>query len=569
MNNNYNSCVEGCDLPSTPNDIKILLKNIKKEVDSLVKETEVKLLLHDGKLAEMCKYIKDNLSNSIRCMLDDMNNSGELDKIITDSILNELELIKHNTNIFVNVKSYGVVGDGITDDTIAIQTLLDTNPFSTIYFPKGNYKISSPIKTNASNDHKQNIELDKMAKIYTDKNLECLFELGGKGTNTEYIGTRLKQFKGGILDATNCIAAIKINGDSQSYDISEVEIINFTTYGIYIPKSSTITSSDVDIHDSYITGKNSIDNNYGVYCERPDNKIYDMRINAVKKCIYTDAGGLFINNVHGLYISYTESVPTNFKESCFLEINGGGFNFIDNSFCDAFGTFIKTSSSDPFILTNSAYYSYLTNVDVTLFKFENEFSQCTIKNNRFEMPTPKTKHRGIVFENFNSQYYRDSLIVIEGNHINLSTLFVNGDIINKCNKSYIPYWLNNSDKLPTDKWLKVGYTLASYNYMDLKLSIDGFIFNMRGKLEKYGVNTYLTYRPHSKSIEDVIKVGFKYEHSENGYDVYGIYVQQVSGSLKSDIEVMIENNSNPLIQINNYLTDRELENLTMDVETSI
>lgn len=67
-----NSCVEGCDLPSTPNDIKIVLKQIKREVDHLVTTTEAKLLLHDGKLAELCRYLKDNLTNSIRCMLEDM-----------------------------------------------------------------------------------------------------------------------------------------------------------------------------------------------------------------------------------------------------------------------------------------------------------------------------------------------------------------------------------------------------------------------------------------------------------------------------------------------------------------
>jgi len=65
-------CEDVCNLPSSPNDIKILLKQIKKEVDELITSTEAKLLLHDGKIAECCRYLKDNLSNSIRCMLNDM-----------------------------------------------------------------------------------------------------------------------------------------------------------------------------------------------------------------------------------------------------------------------------------------------------------------------------------------------------------------------------------------------------------------------------------------------------------------------------------------------------------------
>lgn len=75
MSTNINKCVEGCTLPSTPNDLKILLKNIKVEVDDLVKSTEAKLLLHDGKIAELCRYIKDNLSNTLRCMYESMKNA--------------------------------------------------------------------------------------------------------------------------------------------------------------------------------------------------------------------------------------------------------------------------------------------------------------------------------------------------------------------------------------------------------------------------------------------------------------------------------------------------------------
>lgn len=44
---NINNCVEGCDLPSTPNDLKILVKQLKREVEELMKTTNAKLLCHD------------------------------------------------------------------------------------------------------------------------------------------------------------------------------------------------------------------------------------------------------------------------------------------------------------------------------------------------------------------------------------------------------------------------------------------------------------------------------------------------------------------------------------------
>lgn len=85
MNNCSNICGDG-GMPSSPNDIKILLKQIKIKLELLSNDTEAKLLIHDGKIAELCRYLKDNLSNSIRCMLADMEASGELNRITKDAM---------------------------------------------------------------------------------------------------------------------------------------------------------------------------------------------------------------------------------------------------------------------------------------------------------------------------------------------------------------------------------------------------------------------------------------------------------------------------------------------------
>jgi hypothetical protein len=49
--------------------------------------------------------------------------------------------------LVVNVKDYGAVGDGVTDDTVAIQAAFDSIDYGTIYFPApaGSYKISNTI----------------------------------------------------------------------------------------------------------------------------------------------------------------------------------------------------------------------------------------------------------------------------------------------------------------------------------------------------------------------------------------------------------------------------------------
>lgn len=47
--------------------------------------------------------------------------------------------------VAVSVRAYGVVGDGVTDDTAAIQAAIVANPGRTLYFSKGKYRVTSTI----------------------------------------------------------------------------------------------------------------------------------------------------------------------------------------------------------------------------------------------------------------------------------------------------------------------------------------------------------------------------------------------------------------------------------------
>lgn len=54
----------------------------------------------------------------------------------------------------VDIRTYGATGDGITDDTQAIQKAMDSIPQGgTVFFPKGNYRITSGLTINHSNIH--------------------------------------------------------------------------------------------------------------------------------------------------------------------------------------------------------------------------------------------------------------------------------------------------------------------------------------------------------------------------------------------------------------------------------
>lgn len=50
---------EGCNLPSSPNDIKILLNQVKREITELTKNTEAKVLIQDRtNCRTMCLFKK-------------------------------------------------------------------------------------------------------------------------------------------------------------------------------------------------------------------------------------------------------------------------------------------------------------------------------------------------------------------------------------------------------------------------------------------------------------------------------------------------------------------------------
>ena len=103
-----NNCLyeEGCSLPSSDNSLELLVAELQREITELANDTEYKLLQHDGKIAEMCVYIKQNLSNELRILLDGMKLSGELDTLITSTITTlQPQIDNINNNVCVLVKN--------------------------------------------------------------------------------------------------------------------------------------------------------------------------------------------------------------------------------------------------------------------------------------------------------------------------------------------------------------------------------------------------------------------------------------------------------------------------------
>lgn len=94
--NNSDKCCGGCNLQSSDNTEEVLIKRLIREVKELMNTTQAKLLCQDKKIAETCTYIKNNLSNYIRDLIDSMDQSGELDEIIESVISSEITIINQD-----------------------------------------------------------------------------------------------------------------------------------------------------------------------------------------------------------------------------------------------------------------------------------------------------------------------------------------------------------------------------------------------------------------------------------------------------------------------------------------
>ena len=456
--------------------------------------------------------------------------SGTADERKTIALSNSLYAVLIETPE-TTVNQYGAYGDGVHDDYDAIQYAIENNQFGTVKFADCTYAINSTLKTYVDNSKKTSLILEPTTTIKALSNLNSLIELGGLGGNNENVTNRYRAIVGGIFDANNCNAAIEINPLAMGIQIIRVEIINAGTYGIYIPKGAYNYPSDLLIDECNISCTSSANNTVAIYCERTDNKFCNSKVNACKKGFYFDGGGQFIINVHGLQIYQ-------FEGTTFIHFANGGLNFITDSYCDSFETFVQNDTDGDYTLTNSCYYSYVGNKNATLFKFGVAYPRVNIMNNTFQMPAPETKHKGVVFTgNFYSMYQAFHDMIIKDNQITLSSSFVEGDLLlNRTN--YEPFWLSDTS-LSTTQWLFLGYISAGVHYNDLTFNVEGNKFNANFKLERYDGNTYVTQYPTVKSnSNESIDLGFKYINSTQGYPVYAIYIKQNSGNtMLADITV--------------------------------
>lgn len=181
----------------------------------------------------------------------------------------------------VSVKDFGAIGDGTTDDTLAIQAAI--NAASRIYFPEGNYKITDQsggygLLINASNKQLVGAGLEVANLVYTssainrpaikvtasDVHFESL-RIDGTANATKAAQTRANCHGIDFLNVSECSVrfcqivgghyGIYLNNDTGSYDNNDHNIVegnilrNFQSTGLIAHKAQYLLVQGNDAED--------------------------------------------------------------------------------------------------------------------------------------------------------------------------------------------------------------------------------------------------------------------------------------------------------------------------------
>lgn len=253
---------------------------------------------------------------------------------------------------FIVITDY-VSADSGEDVTGKIQSVIDSNPNRTIFFPDGEYMISQPIITPADPRKSVDLQLSNYAVVKATQAFEgnALIMLGGKdAANDTHTAGSNYSLTGGVLDGSGVANGVEISGGRETV-IKDTSIKN-TVVGICIAYGANSGSSDADISGVNIIGTGSTDS-VGIVVDGYDNTITNVRIGNVFTGVHLRSSSNSLRNVHPLYYSdYTD-----YENSCGFYDEGGN-NIYDFCYSDQFCIGFRTVNRISNIYTNCFCFWY-------------------------------------------------------------------------------------------------------------------------------------------------------------------------------------------------------------------
>lgn len=365
-----NCCCDGINLPSHNNEIEVLIRQLKREVKELLQTTQAKLLCQDKKIAETMVYIKNNLSNAIRDLLDSMLTSGELDEIIESIITLDV------------IMTYDTVADMKNASLISGQYVQTLGYYSINDGGSATYYIRE-LGLNETSDNGLLISLDSglVAELILKSNVVNINQLGGKANdvtfdnstilektinniintnkfNTIYFPVGNYNFNTPI-DLTNVnFESINIIGSGELYSTNRGTVLTYTGNDYFIKfgnfnrnQIKDITFAGTNTNKCFSFESATASNFYNINFTNFLNNIwlkgycgYVYFDNCYFNCAFDNASGFIINQHYTDDRNYDQSINSEyiyinkcqfecgFKNSKAIDIFGGQFIWITN--CD-------------------------------------------------------------------------------------------------------------------------------------------------------------------------------------------------------------------------------------------
>ena len=296
----------------------------------------------------------------------------------------------------LNIADYVTPSSG-EDVAAQIQAVIDNNPNRTIYFPDGEYLVSSSVLTPADPKLSVDLQLSNYAVIKAAENFEgeAVIRLGGKDAyNSVTVNGSNYSLTGGIIDGSGIADGVSIDSGRET-KIQNVSI-KHTVVGLHIKYGANSGSSDADISDINIIGNDTKDA-VGMLIEGYDNTFTNIRIGHIYIGVIMKSGGNALTNIHPLFWAGWENSP-------------GSVGFIDESsnnlytycYSDQFETCFKIVGNGRNIYTDCFGFWWSGNgkkcvgVECTGDKFNSVFTNLRID---FRDDTDNTVYEGPVIGN--------------------------------------------------------------------------------------------------------------------------------------------------------------------------
>ena len=365
-------------------DINNLFKQNVNDLSS-IKELYRKLEELQGKISQI-KYIDSNLANKLKKEYEKLKKII-LDENIQAKLIDDIETInsKLDTNIrlgyektlfdnmkdrfeskYVNVKDFGVKGDGITDDTSGIKNAIsycEENKID-LFFPKGNYLVKSTLYVNIEKMTLYGIGSETTILIDDSFTGDVLLYLYAKNGSWDYRNKRIRTLGNMNLinNGNNEVSGIRTSGEIKTDYEGHVDRITV--------KNMMIRNFEIGVlygSHSYAFIFEKIYTPYCNYCIKSETNQDDSgEIPVFRNCFFADGGNkidvkcdlMFLNCTFHTLGDISSDIAGITNSNCLLTFNQCHFERIQNE------------------EMNTKYYS-------PLFRLKDNGSKIVVSNSRF------------------------------------------------------------------------------------------------------------------------------------------------------------------------------------------